>query len=82
MSQELKDLFYRNREDFKKTSKTFRLLIKPFAKELQKMYDDWGKNKVMRQNVLNRHKDYYSRVKVLVQVAYLKKNRLKLRLSV
>jgi len=53
MSQKLKDLFYRTREDFKKNIEDIPIANKAFHfKELQKMYDDWGKNKVMRQNVL------------------------------
>lgn len=53
LSKKLKDLFERTREDFKKNIEDIPIANKAFHfKELQKMYDDWGKNKVMRQNVL------------------------------
>lgn len=53
LSKKLKDLFERTREDFKQNIEDIPIANKVFHfKELQKMYDDWGKNKVMRQNVL------------------------------
>ena len=53
LSRKLKDLFERTRKDFKENIEDIPIANKAFHfKELQKMYDDWGKNKVMRQNVL------------------------------
>lgn len=53
LSKKLTDLFERTREDFKKNIEDIPIANKAFhLKELQKMYDDWDKNKVMRQNVL------------------------------
>ncbi|PZQ88857.1 MAG: hypothetical protein DI542_10120 [Acinetobacter johnsonii] len=53
LSKKLKDLFERTRKDFKENIEDIPIANKAFHfKELQKMYDDWGKNKVMRQNVL------------------------------
>ena len=53
LSKKLKDLFERTRKDFRTHIEDIPLANKAFHfKELQKMYDEWGKNKVMRQNVL------------------------------
>ena len=53
LSKKLKDLFEKTRKDFKENIEDIPIANKAFHfKELQKMYDDWGKNKVMRQNVL------------------------------
>lgn len=53
MSQKLKDLFYKTRKDFRTNVEDIPLANKAFHfKELQKMYDDWGKNKMMKANVL------------------------------
>lgn len=53
LSKKLKDLFEKTRKDFKTNIEDIPVANKAFHfKELQKMYDDWGKNKVMRQNVL------------------------------
>lgn len=53
LSKKLKDLFERTRKDFRTNIEDIPLANKAFHfKELQKMYDEWGKNKVMRQNVL------------------------------
>lgn len=53
LSKKLKNLFEKTRKDFKTNIEDIPVANKAFHfKELQKMYDDWGKNKVMRQNVL------------------------------
>lgn len=53
LSKKLKDLFEKTRKDFKTNIEDIPVANKAFHfKELQKMYDNWGKNKVMRQNVL------------------------------
>ena len=53
MAKKLKDLFYKTRDEFKSNVYGIPLANKAVRlNELQKMYDDWGKNKVMRQNVL------------------------------
>ncbi|MDM1282395.1 DUF2280 domain-containing protein [Acinetobacter towneri] len=53
LSKKLKDLFEKTRKDFKTNIEDIPVANKAFHfKELQKMYDDWGKNKVMKQNVL------------------------------
>ena len=53
LSKNLTKLFHATREEFRTNIYDIPLANKAFHfKELQKMYDDWGKNKVMRQNVL------------------------------
>lgn len=53
LSKKLKDLFEKTRKDFKTNIEDIPVANKAFHfKELQKMYDEWGKNKVMKQNVL------------------------------
>ena len=53
MSQKLKDLFYRTREDFKKNIEDIPIANKAFHfKELQQMYGEYSKNKVMKAKVL------------------------------
>ena len=58
MSQKLKDLFYRTREDFKSNIYDIPLANKAVRlNELQKMYEDWGKNKIMKQGIIKQIKD-------------------------
>lgn len=53
LSKKLKELFERTRKDFKENIEDIPIANKAFHfKELQKMYDGWGKDKVRRQNVL------------------------------
>ncbi|MCK4087549.1 DUF2280 domain-containing protein [Acinetobacter radioresistens] len=53
LSKKLVTLFERTRKDFKKKVEDIPIANRAFHfKELQKMYEEWGKNKVMRQNVL------------------------------
>ncbi len=58
MSQKLKDLFYRTREEFKSNIYDIPLANKAVRlNELQKMYEDWGKNKIMKQGIIKQIKD-------------------------
>lgn len=53
LSKKLKDLFERTRKDFKANIEDIPIANKAFHfKELQKMYDEWGANKFMKQTVL------------------------------
>lgn len=53
LSKKLKELFEKTREEFRKNIEDIPIANKAFhLRELQKMYDDWGKNKVMKMNVL------------------------------
>ena len=53
LSKKLAELFHQTREEFRKNVEDIPLANKAFRlRELQKMYDDWGRNKVMRQNIL------------------------------
>lgn len=58
MARKLKDLFYKTRDDFKANVYGIPLANKAVRlNELQKMYDDWGKNKIMKQNIIKQVKD-------------------------
>lgn len=53
LSKKLKELFERTRKDFRENVEDIPIANKAFRlRELQKMYDDYGRNKVMKQNVL------------------------------
>ena len=53
LSKKLKDLFEKTRRDFKSNIEDIPIANKAFHfKELQKMYDEWGANKFMKQTVL------------------------------
>ncbi|WP_425917583.1 DUF2280 domain-containing protein [Acinetobacter sp. TSRC1-2] len=53
LSKKLKDLFERTRKDFRKNVEDIAIANKAFRlRELQKMYDDSGKNKRAKQNLL------------------------------
>ena len=58
MSKKLKDLFIRTRKDFKSNIYDIPLANKAVRlNELQKMYEDWNKNKKMKQNIIKQIKD-------------------------
>lgn len=58
MAKKLKELFHKTREDFKASVYDIPLANKAVRlNELQKMYDSWGKNKVMKQNIIKQVKD-------------------------
>lgn len=58
LSKKLKELFYKTREDFKSNIYDIPLANKAVRlNELQKMYNDWGKNKIMKQNIIKQIKD-------------------------
>lgn len=53
LSKKLKKLFESTRKNFRENVEDIPIANKAFRlRELQKMYDDWGRNKVMRQNIL------------------------------
>lgn len=53
LSQKYKDLFRQARTDFKANVEDIPIANTAFHfKALQQLYDDWGKNKTMKQNVL------------------------------
>lgn len=53
LSKKLKDLFDKTREDFRKNIFDIPIANQAFRlKEIQKMYEDAGKNKVAKQNLL------------------------------
>ena len=53
LSKKLKDLFERTRKDFRKNIEDIAIANKAFRlNELQKMYDDSGRNKRAKQNLL------------------------------
>ncbi|WP_180046594.1 MULTISPECIES: DUF2280 domain-containing protein, partial [unclassified Acinetobacter] len=53
LSKKLKDLFERTRTDFRENIEDIAIANKAFRlKELQGMYDDSGKNKRLKQNLL------------------------------
>ena len=53
LSKKLKDLFTRTRKDFRANIEDIAIANKAFRlKELQGMYDDSGKNKRLKQNLL------------------------------
>lgn len=53
LSKKLKDLFERSRKDFRANIEDIAIANKAFRlKELQGMYDDSGKNKRLKQNLL------------------------------
>lgn len=53
LSKKLKDLFDKSRKDFRKNIEDIAIANKAFRlNELQKMYDDSGKNKRAKQNLL------------------------------
>ena len=53
LSKKLKDLFERTRQDFRKNVEDIAIANKAFRlNELQKMYEDSGKNKRAKQNLL------------------------------
>ena len=58
MSKKLRDLFIRTRKDFKSNIYDIPLANKAVRlNELQKMYEDWNKNKKMKQNIIKQIKD-------------------------
>jgi hypothetical protein len=58
ISKKLKDLFERTRKDFQTNIYGVPLANKAVRlKELQKMYEDWNKNKKMKQNIIKQFKD-------------------------
>ena len=53
LSKKLKDLFEKTRKEFRENIEDIPIANKAFRlKEIQKMYDDAGKNKVIRQNLI------------------------------
>ncbi|OTG87223.1 DUF2280 domain-containing protein [Acinetobacter sp. ANC 3832] len=53
LSKKLKDLFERSRKDFRKNIEDIAIANKAFRlNELQKMYEDSGRNKRAKQNIL------------------------------
>jgi hypothetical protein len=53
LSKKLRELFESTRKSFRENVEDIPIANKAFRlRELQKMYDDWGRNKVMRQNIL------------------------------
>lgn len=58
LSKKLVQLFNKTRENFKRNVYDIPLANKAVRlNELQKMYEDWGKNKVMKQNIIKQIKD-------------------------
>lgn len=58
MAKKLKDLFYKTREEFKSNVYDIPLANKAVRlNELQKMYEDWGKNKIMKQGIIKQIRD-------------------------
>lgn len=58
LSKKLKDLFESTRAEFKASVYDIPLANKAVRlNELQKMYDSWGKNKVMKQSIIKQVKD-------------------------
>lgn len=58
LSKNLTKLFHATREEFKTNIYNIPLANKAVRlKELQKMYEEWGKNKVMKQNIIKQIKD-------------------------
>lgn len=58
LSKNLAKLFHATREEFKTNVYGIPLANKAVRlKELQKMYEDWGKNKVKKQNIIKQIKD-------------------------
>ena len=58
LSKKLKDLFESTRAEFKASVYDIPLANKSVRlNELQKMYDSWGKNKVMKQSIIKQVKD-------------------------
>lgn len=58
LSKKLRDLFERTRKDFQINIYGVPLANKAVRlKELQKMYEDWNKNKKMKQNIIKQFKD-------------------------
>ena len=58
LSKKLSDLFIRTRKDFKSNIYDIPLANKAVRlNELQKMYEDWNKNKKMKQNIIKQIKD-------------------------
>ena len=53
LSKKYKDLFHKTREDFKKNVYDIPLANKAYRlKELQKIYEDWKNNRLMKQGVI------------------------------
>ncbi len=58
LSKNLTKLFHATRDDFKTNIYDIPLANKVVRlRELQKMYEEWGKNKVMKQNLIKQIKD-------------------------
>lgn len=58
LSKKLKDLFEQTRKDFKTNIYDIPLANKAVRlRELQNMYGEWGKNKIMKQNLIKQIKD-------------------------
>ncbi len=58
LSKNLTKLFHATRDDFKTNIYDIPLANKAVRlRELQKMYEEWGKNKVMKQNLIKQIKD-------------------------
>lgn len=58
LSKKLKDLFEQTRRDFKTNIYDIPLANKAVRlRELQNMYGEWGKNKIMKQNLIKQIKD-------------------------
>lgn len=81
MAKKLKELFYKTREEFKSNIYDIPLANKAVRlNELQKMYNDWGKNKVMKQNIIKQIKDemHGHDIQLLdIQLKQLEINRIK-----
>lgn len=58
LSKNLAKLFHATRSDFKTNIYDIPLANKAVRlRELQKMYEEWGKNKIMKQNLIKQIKD-------------------------
>lgn len=58
LSKKLKDLFEQTRKDFKTNIYDIPLANKAVRlRELQNMYGEWGKNRIMKQNLIKQIKD-------------------------
>lgn len=58
LSKKLKDLFEKTRAEFKSNVYDIPLANKAVRlNELQKMYDSWGKNKIIKQGIIKQIKD-------------------------
>lgn len=73
LSKKLKELFERTRKDFQTNIYGVPLANKAVRlKELQRMYEDWNKNKKMKQNIIKQFKDEMQGYEIQLLDAQLK----------